>query len=164
MGRIQHDGLTIIGSKIDTNDWNEHPRKTPAEIIDSVLNQLKTMKAKPQFRGSIILMHDGGGNRSETVESLGPLIDAFRAHGYNFVPVSALMGKTVAQVMPPLTFWQRVRTIPDSIAFSVHDFIGNFIVLVFFVGDVLMSARLIIVGLFAVIDRFVSRVKALARL
>ncbi len=64
------------------------------------------------------------------------------------------MGKTTAEVMPPLTFWQRMRTIPDSIAFSALDIIGNFIVMVFFVGDVLMSARLIIVGLFAVIDRF----------
>ena len=63
------------------------------------------------------------------------------------------MGKTTAQVMPQLTFWQRVRTIPDSIAFSTLDVIGNFIVLVFFIGDVLMSARLALVGLFAVIDR-----------
>ncbi len=30
--RIQQDGYTIIGNKIDTNDWNEHPRKTPQEI------------------------------------------------------------------------------------------------------------------------------------
>ena len=151
--RIQQDGFTIIGSKIDTDDWNERPRKTPAQIIDSVLAQLHTMKAKPQFRGSIILLHDGGGDRSVTVESLGPLIDALRAHGYTIVPVSALMGKTTAQVMPPLTFWQRVRTIPDSIAFSALDIITNFIVMVFFIGDILMSARLVIVGLFAVIDR-----------
>src|SRR5208282_6470871 len=128
-------------------------RKTTSEIISSVLAQLDTMKVKPQFRGSIVLMHDGGGDRSATVAALGPLIDALRARGYIIVPVSALMGKTTAQVMPPLTFWQRVRTIPDSIAFSALDFIGNFIVLVFFLGDILMSARLVIVGLFAVIDR-----------
>ncbi len=30
---IQQDGFTIIGNKIDTDDWNEHPRKTTAEII-----------------------------------------------------------------------------------------------------------------------------------
>ena len=154
---IQQDGLTIIGSKIDTDDWNEHPRKTNAEIIASVLAQLQTMKAKPQFRGSIVLMHDGGGERSQTVAALGPLIDALRAHGYTVVPVSALMDKTRAQVMPPLTFWQRMRTIPDSIAFSALDLIGNFIVMVFFLGDILMSARLIIVGLFAVIDRLTRR-------
>ncbi len=92
--RIQEDGFTIIGSKIDTDDWNEHPRKTTAEIINSVLAQLQTMKAKPQFRGSIVLMHDGGGDRSQTVAALGPLIDALRAHGYTIVPVSALMDKT----------------------------------------------------------------------
>ena len=151
--RIQQDGLTIIGSKIDTSDWNENPKKKPQEIIDSVLAQLKTMQSKPQFRGSIILMHDGGGDRSATVAALGPLIDALRAHGYTLVPVSALMGKTTAQVMPPLTFWQHLRSFPDSIAFSAVDLIANFIIMVFFVGDVLMSARLVIVGIFAVIDR-----------
>ena len=49
-----------------------------------------------------------------------------------------------------------MRTIPDSIAFSALDIIGSFIVMVFFVGDILMSARLIIVGLFALIDRIVK--------
>jgi len=55
--------------------------------------------------------------------------------------------------MPPLTFRQYLRAIPDSIAFSALSIIGRFIVLVFFLGDVLMSARLIIVGIFAIIDR-----------
>ncbi len=151
--RIQQKGFIIIGSKIDTDDWDEHPRKTPKEIIQSVFAQLDTMKTKPQFRGSIILMHDGGGDRSVTVATLPLLIDALRTHGYALVPVSALMGKTTAEVMPPLTFWQRARTIPDSIAFSALGIIGNFIVMVFFVGDILMSARLVIVGIFAVIDR-----------
>jgi len=151
--RVQRDGLTIIGSKIDTNDWNENPPKSPKEITDSVLAQLQTMKTKPQFRGSIVLMHDGGGDRARTVAALPYLIDTLRARGYEFVPVSALMGKTTAQVMPPLTFWQRMRTIPDSIAFSALDIVLNFIVMVFFFGDILMSARLIIVGVFAVIDR-----------
>ena len=150
---IQREGYTIIGSKIDTDDWNEHPRKTTGEIIQSVLAQLQTMKVKPQFRGSIILLHDGGGDRSVTVQALGPLIDALRAHGYSVVPVSALMGKTSAEVMPPLTFWQHLRALPDSIAFSAVDIVGNFIVMVFFLGDILMSARLIVVGVFAILDR-----------
>jgi peptidoglycan-N-acetylglucosamine deacetylase len=55
--------------------------------------------------------------------------------------------------MPALTARQYFRAIPDSIAFSALSIIGRFIVLVFFLGDVLMSARLIIVGVFAVIDR-----------
>ena len=151
--RIQNEGYIIIGNKIDTDDWNERPRKTPAEIAQSVLGQLETMKVKPQFRGSIILMHDGGGDRSVTVAALPVMIDALRAHGYTIVPVSALMGKTTAEVMPPLNFRQYLRALPDSIAFSGLALVGHFIVLVFFVGDVLMSARLLLVGLFAIIDR-----------
>jgi cellulose synthase/poly-beta-1,6-N-acetylglucosamine synthase-like glycosyltransferase/peptidoglycan/xylan/chitin deacetylase (PgdA/CDA1 family)/spore germination protein YaaH len=150
--RVQQLGLTIVGNKIDTHDW-EPIKKSPAEISQIVLEQLETMKKKPQFRGSIILLHDGGGDRSATIAALPVLIDALRAHGYNIVPVSALMGMTTAQVMPPLTWRQYVRAIPDSIAFSALSIIGRFIVLVFFLGDVLMSGRLIVVGLFAIIDR-----------
>ena len=101
----------------------------------------------------MILMHDGGGDRSVTVAALPVLIDTLRAHGYSIVQVSALMGKTTAEVMPRLTFWQRMRTLPDSVAFSALSIIFNFIVLVFFLGDILMSARLILVGILAIIDR-----------
>jgi len=151
--RVQQMGYTIVGNKIDTDDWNEHPRKSPQEITNSVLAQLQDMKTKPQFQGSIILMHDGGGNRAPTVAALPVLIDALRAHGYTIVPVSALMGKTTAEVMPkitPLQFW---RARADSVAFSILALFGHFIVDVFFVGDVLMSARLILVGILAIIDR-----------
>jgi cellulose synthase/poly-beta-1,6-N-acetylglucosamine synthase-like glycosyltransferase/peptidoglycan/xylan/chitin deacetylase (PgdA/CDA1 family)/spore germination protein YaaH len=151
--RIQRAGYTIIGNKLDTDDWNERPRKTPAEITQFILDQLQTMKVKPQFRGSIILLHDGGGDRSATVAALPLLIDTLRAHGYKIVPVSALMGKTTAEVMPKLTLWQYLRALPDSIAFSGLAIIGKFIVLVFFVGDILMSARLVFVGILAIIDR-----------
>jgi peptidoglycan-N-acetylglucosamine deacetylase len=151
--QIQKDGYTIIGNKIDTDDWNEHPVKTPEEIAKSVLNQLETMKTKPQFRGSIILLHDGGGDRLATVRALPVLIKALRDHGYTLVQVSALMGKTTAEVMPKITLWQYLRALPDSIAFSSAALIVKFIVYVFFLGDILMSARLIIVGLFAIVDR-----------
>ena len=152
--RIQQMGYTIIGNKIDTDDWNERPRKTPQEITASVMAQLELMKTKPQFQGSIILMHDGGGNRAPTLAALPVLIDALRAKGYKIVPVSELMGKTTAEVMPKITTMQFWRAQADSVAFSILAFFGHFIVTVFFVGDVLMSARLILVGILAIIDRF----------
>jgi cellulose synthase/poly-beta-1,6-N-acetylglucosamine synthase-like glycosyltransferase/peptidoglycan/xylan/chitin deacetylase (PgdA/CDA1 family)/spore germination protein YaaH len=151
--QIQKDGYTIIGSKLDTNDWNEHPKKTTGEIVASILAQLDTMKVKPQFRGSIILLHDGGGDRSSTVAALPVLIDTLRAKGYTIVPVSTLMGKTTADVMPPLKWPQLLRAIPDSVAFSSLAFVQKFIIMVFFLGDILMSGRLILVGIFAIIDR-----------
>jgi cellulose synthase/poly-beta-1,6-N-acetylglucosamine synthase-like glycosyltransferase len=111
------------------------------------------MKVKPQFRGSIILLHDGGGDRSATVAALPVLIDTLRAKGYSIVQVSALMGKTTADVMPKLSPLQFLRSIPDSVAFSSLAIVQKFIIMVFFVGDILMSGRLLLVGLFAIIDR-----------
>jgi cellulose synthase/poly-beta-1,6-N-acetylglucosamine synthase-like glycosyltransferase/peptidoglycan/xylan/chitin deacetylase (PgdA/CDA1 family) len=151
--RTQRAGYTIVGDKIDTDDWNERPRRSPQEITQTVLYWLDRMKTQPQFRGSIILLHDGGGDRSATVAALPVLIDALRAHGYTIVPVSTLMGKTTAEVMPKLTLFQSLRALPDSLAFSSLAFVAKFIVLVFFLGDILMSARLLLVGILAVIDR-----------
>ena len=92
--RIQQMGYLIIGNKIDTDDWQEHPRKTPDDITKSVFDQMTAMEQYPDRRGSIILMHDGGGDRSATVAALPVLIKALRARGYEIVPVSELLGKT----------------------------------------------------------------------
>ncbi|HEX3471567.1 MAG TPA: glycosyltransferase [Silvibacterium sp.] len=155
--RIQQMGYTIIGNKIDTDDWNEHSRKTPQEITDNVLAQLAVMKDKPWFRGSIILLHDGGGDRSATVAALPLLITTLRARGYELVPVSGLMGKTTAEVMPPISPRMRWQARIDSVAFFFLSFFSHFLVDVFFVGDVLMSGRLILVGVLALAARIRRR-------
>jgi len=155
--RIEQMGYIIVGNKIDTDDWNEHPRKTPQEIVNTVLDALAAMKDRPDFRGSIVLLHDGGGDRSVTVAALPLLITTLRAKGYEFVPVSELMGKTTAEVMPPIAPQLRWQARIDSVAFFIFGFFSHFVVTVFFVGDVLMSARLILVGIFALIDRLRRR-------
>jgi cellulose synthase/poly-beta-1,6-N-acetylglucosamine synthase-like glycosyltransferase/peptidoglycan/xylan/chitin deacetylase (PgdA/CDA1 family)/spore germination protein YaaH len=157
IAHIQNLGYTIVGDKIDTNDWDEHPRKTPNEIVSDVFDQINLAQAKPWMRGSIILMHDGGGDRSATVAALPVLIDALRAHGYTVVPVSQLIGKTRDQVMLPLNRQQRWSAAIDSIAFFFISFFNHFVISVFFIGDVLMSGRLVIIGCLAIIDRFRKR-------
>ena len=154
---IEGLGYVIVGNKIDTADWDEHPRKTPAEIAQSVFEQIADMEAHPDRRGSIILMHDGGGDRAATVAALPVLISALRAKGYAIVPVSQLLGRTRAQVMPPLNIGQRWQARTDSVAFFFISFFNHMVIYVFYVGDILMSARLIIIGLFAIIDRFRRR-------
>ena len=42
--------------------------------------------------GSIVVMHDGGGNRSETVAALPAILSHFRHRGYKFVTVAELLG------------------------------------------------------------------------
>ncbi len=157
VAHIQNRGYVIVGNKIDTDDWDENPRKTPDQIINSVFEQIDAANTKTWMRGSVILMHDGGGNRQPTVDALPKLIEALRARGYEIVPVSELLGMSRDQVMVPLTQHQRYEAMVDSVAFFFIGFFNHFVIWVFFVGDVLMSGRLIIIGLFAIIDRFRKR-------
>ena len=152
--RIQNLGYVIVGDKIDTNDWDEHPKKSPQEITDSVLNAIALMDSQPWTKGSVILLHDGGGDRSATVAALPMLIETLRAKGFEIVPVSRLMGKTRMEVMPALTVKQRWLAAVDSVAFFFISFFNHVVIAVFFLGDILMSARLIIIGVLAIIDRF----------
>ena len=107
--------------------------------------------------GNIILLHDGGGNRSETVKALPEIIDGIRQKGYEIVPVSGLLGKTRADVMPPISANERWASWIDGLNFSLFGLVSSFIIVVFFVGDMLMSARLVLVGALAIFDRFHRR-------
>lgn len=65
---------------IDTLDWK---RPGAGVITNEVLSNA--------YNGAIVLMHDGGGNRSQDVEALPGIIDGLRANGYELVTVSELM-------------------------------------------------------------------------
>ena len=43
--------------------------------------------------GAIVIMHDGGGDRSETLAALPDVIDTLRSRGYTFVTVTQLLGQ-----------------------------------------------------------------------
>jgi len=77
-------GLKTITWDVDPRDWS---LPGTAEIYSNVVGN-----AKP---GAIILMHDGGGPRDETLAALPEIIDALRAKGYGFETVSALLGDRI---------------------------------------------------------------------
>ena len=147
-------GYITVGDKIDTNDWRDNPRRTAKEMAADVLNNLPPCKPTNFLTcGNVILMHDGGGDRSETVKALNLIIPAIQARGYEIVPVSGLLGKTSAEVMPPISKNERWAAVVASLSFTLLSFISKFIIFVFFVGDVLMTGRLMFIGTLAIFDR-----------
>ncbi|HUI83165.1 MAG TPA: glycosyltransferase [Candidatus Binatia bacterium] len=146
-------GYITVGDKIDPNDWHDNPRRSAKEISDDVMANLPPCQPGNLSCGNIILLHDGGGNRSQTVVALAMILDNLKARGYQVVPVSELMGKTRADVMPPITTNERWAAWVDSLNFSLFGLLQSFIIFVFFVGDVLMSGRLLLVGALAIYDR-----------
>jgi peptidoglycan-N-acetylglucosamine deacetylase len=74
-------GMQSITWDVDPMDW-----ATPgtAAVYSRIVGA-----ARP---GSIVLMHDGGGPRGETLAALPSIIDTLRGRGYRFATVSALLG------------------------------------------------------------------------
>jgi peptidoglycan-N-acetylglucosamine deacetylase len=74
-------GMRTITWDVDPSDWtNPGSGAVYSRIVGA---------AQP---GSIILMHDGGGDRSGTLAALPQIIDTLRGRGYRFATVSELLG------------------------------------------------------------------------
>ena len=153
----QDMGYISVGDKIDPNDWRENPRPSADEIAERVKSHLPPCAPKDRFCGSIILLHDGGGDRSHTVAALPRIIADARAKGLAIVPLYQLLGKSRADVMPPLPANEQWAALLDRVGFALWDFSSKGIVWIFFVGDLLMTARLLIVGALALFDRLRER-------
>jgi cellulose synthase/poly-beta-1,6-N-acetylglucosamine synthase-like glycosyltransferase/spore germination protein YaaH/peptidoglycan/xylan/chitin deacetylase (PgdA/CDA1 family) len=149
----QEMGYITVGNRIDPNDWSENPRRSAEQIASYVLKHLPPCRQEDLRCGNIVLLHDGGGDRSETVRALPMIIDGIRARGYEIAPVYDLLGKTRADVMAPLPRGELWAARLDSLGFWMFDagIIG--ITWIFLVGDLLMTGRLIFIGAAAVYDR-----------
>jgi peptidoglycan-N-acetylglucosamine deacetylase len=153
----QDMGYTTVGNKIDPSDWRENPHRSAEQISADVLAHLPPCAPNDQRCGNIILLHDGGGDRRETVRALPMIIDGIRARGYQIVPVYQLLGKTRADVMPPLPANERWAARLNFVGFWLFDFSIKAITWIFLIGDVLMTGRLLIIGAFAIYDRLRTR-------
>jgi peptidoglycan/xylan/chitin deacetylase (PgdA/CDA1 family) len=66
-------GMTPLDWSVDPRDWS---RPGVASIVGNIMDNTRT--------GSIILEHDGGGDRSETVAALKIVLPRLLAAGYHF--------------------------------------------------------------------------------
>jgi len=154
----QDMGYITVGDKIDPSDWRDSPRRQSAdEIAADVLARLPPCAANDTRCGNIILLHDGGGDREQTVLALPKIIAGIREKGLRIVPLHELLGKTQADVMPPIPSNQRWIATLNLFGFALFPLAFNVITWIFFVGDVLMTGRLLFIGAFAIYDRLWPR-------
>ena len=109
--QAQNRGYISVGLHVDPGDW----KRPGAQVIvnETIAQVTGTRPCAGNNSGdtpcsrNIVLLHDAGGNRQQTVEALPAIIDQLRARGYSFVPVSTLAGLTRDQAMPTLTDSER---------------------------------------------------------
>lgn len=88
-GGILHNGLAAYAKKKNytvvmwSADSIDYKRPSVSTLVNRVVK-----RATP---GGIVLLHDGGGNRSNTVASLVPIIKKLKQQGYSFVTIPELL-------------------------------------------------------------------------
>jgi cellulose synthase/poly-beta-1,6-N-acetylglucosamine synthase-like glycosyltransferase/peptidoglycan/xylan/chitin deacetylase (PgdA/CDA1 family) len=102
----------------------------------------------PGRQGGIVMLHDGGGDRRQTVAALRVLIPKLRHRGFRFVPVSELAGVPAAMASPKASSWERLRGAAFqwsiSVAFALT---GVFTVLLWIIGALIVARALLLVML-----------------
>ncbi len=78
----EHHNYDVVMWSDDSVDYR---RPAVSRLVNNVLREARA--------GGIVLMHDGGGNRLQTVKALPQIIDGLRKRGYRFVTVSELLAK-----------------------------------------------------------------------
>ena len=125
----------VVLEDIDPQDW----AKPGADII---LQRIKQQR----HDGSVILLHDAGGDRSQTVEALPRILAWLHTRGDTVVPLSTLLGTTRDAVMPPVQGNAPSLTrLVSSTGFRVYHSIEQFLWAFMIVATALVVVRTLIV-------------------
>ncbi|WP_243769812.1 bifunctional polysaccharide deacetylase/glycosyltransferase family 2 protein [Amycolatopsis acidicola] len=138
--RIGAEGKIVVLSDLDSGDW----RQPGADRI--------VANATPRDnRGAVVLFHDAGGDRSQTVAALERLIPQLRAEGWTFDTVSRSAGMTSADTPADL----RAKLAGLLFVFAVH--LGGF-------AEDLLTVLMIAAGVLAFARAFLVLVASLVHL
>ncbi|MEO6091511.1 MAG: glycosyltransferase [Novosphingobium sp.] len=141
----QRAGYTNVGLHVDPNDWT---RPGADAIVRRTLDQVAS--ATPNNSEQIVLLHDGGGDRAQTVAALPRIIDGLRAKGYRLVPVSALAQLTRDQVMPRVTGLDLLSVRGDVALFLLLATLSYALKWIFFAAIALGIGRAVILASLAI--------------
>ena len=148
MDALDQQGYVFVGMRIDPDDW-----KQPGvdAIVDEVVRQAETGE------GNVVLLHDSGGDRSQTVKALPRIIDTLRERGYRFVTVSELLGQSRDAVMPEVRDENPIVSYGNRIGFFLLFAWSAGLKYLFIIGTILGLGRLVILVVLAVWEKMRGR-------
>jgi peptidoglycan-N-acetylglucosamine deacetylase len=151
-------GYITVGLHIDPDDW-----QTPGtdEIVKRAVDGITNQTTDEDVRGQVVLLHDGGGDRSQTLAALPKIVETLRAKGYKFVTVSQLAGLSQDKTMPFVAANEQAITEADGMAFSMFWLFDKTMKWLFWLGIILGTARLLFIAMLALRTRFVKQAQIL---
>ena len=132
------DGYVTVFTTDDSEDWQR-----PG--IDAIIRNATPKPDDPT--GSVVLMHDAGGDRSETVAALDKWIPLMKAKGFKFATVAGASKGTVAEVTasPHDRFTGSVLVATLTVATNIVAWLSYLLIIV----GVLVGVRLILMVVYA---------------
>jgi peptidoglycan/xylan/chitin deacetylase (PgdA/CDA1 family)/spore germination protein YaaH/GT2 family glycosyltransferase len=143
----QKYGYITVGLRIDPDDWQKPDAKL---IVQRVLDRLKD---DSDYKGRVVLLHDSGGIRTQTIKALPELITQLRAHGYKLVTVGDIAGMTPQQAMPPADRSSFSLALDRTVFFLSRNF-QALVEGMLMTAIVLGIARLLFLGVLSLVHRF----------
>lgn len=141
-------GYYTVGINIDPTDWN---RPGTDAIVNTVVNQ------RIEGVGNVILMHDSGGDRSQTVEALPQIIESLQNAGYQFASVSDILGISKDEIMPPVSAYEKAVSYSNKVAVFFLFLFTRFLAMMFLIGIVLGFARFIFIAVLAIVQTVTAK-------
>ncbi len=132
-----------IGESIDPWDWQ--PGVTADSIVARVIKQ--------KDAGSMLLLHDAGGDtREETVKALPEIIHFFKSHGYKFTTIADVLHTTKAELMPPIKDDANSGVLGSLYNLLIQFyFYGNWFLFYLFLSAIFLAiGRVVLIGILAV--------------
>ncbi len=148
-------GYITAGLSIDGEDWRKGV--TGDSILTNVLRQREIGRRVGSDTGNIVLLHDGGGDRSRTVAVLGRIIDSLRARGDTIVSLAELADLSPDVVMPPVTGTDSFTRFILLIVFVGIGVVETGFKYVFYVAILLAMTRLVAILVLAAVQRYRRR-------
>lgn len=141
-------GFYTVAMHVDPKDWNSPGTQA---IVDRTVNGIKTGD------GNIVLLHDGGGNRKQTISALPKIIDGLKSDGYSFTTVSGLAGLSRDEFMPPIEKNEQMLVRAGGAGFEALKILQETVLILFFVGIIFGSVRIIFIIILALIQSIHSK-------
>lgn len=140
-------GYYTVGMKVDPKDWS-----TPGVnyIVESISTQVD------KNLGNVVLLHDSGGNRQQTIEALPLIIYELKSKGYEFVTVSELLGLTRDTVMPESSLHQNMEGKVGGLGFTFISLFIEFTEIFFVVGIILGITRFLLILWLAIMQKILT--------
>jgi poly-beta-1,6 N-acetyl-D-glucosamine synthase len=149
-------GYVTVGQKNDPQDWRLHDLKPGTEVEDPTKPRdyediVKSVVVNRNV-GSVVLLHDAGGDRSRTVRALPEIIHDLRAEGYKFISVATLWGEPKSTVMPLVSGRNRLLIGADQYVFEFSYIFWWVLTTLFTASIILGTSRVVLFVILALIQ------------